>query len=193
MAWGRRDWVPRDNLKHGSLPGLFGLPSSGRPPGPASGDGGPEAGRLPWRRGRVVRQGSAKPRTAVQFRAPPRYAPSRALAAPRRGCTGLHGDVRSTLTTGAGPGLYSPLSPQGSQGRIAQGESASLTRKRSEVQILVRPQVDPQVRAHLSPPSHTTALPLGRLQAVPQLGRPAPERRSSGAPGRRTGARIAPP
>ena len=40
-------------------------------------------------------------------------------------------------------GLYSasPVVPKGGEGRIAQGESASLTRKRSEVQILVRPQV----------------------------------------------------
>ena len=41
----------------------------------------------------------------------------------------------------APPGLYSPSPavPKGGEGRIAQGESASLTRKRSEVQILVRP------------------------------------------------------
>jgi hypothetical protein len=40
-------------------------------------------------------------------------------------------------------GLYSqsPVVLDGGEGRIAQGESASLTRKRSEVQILVRPQI----------------------------------------------------
>src|SRR5262245_18122097 len=53
------------------------------------------------RGGRVVRQGSAKPCTPVQFRSPPRIG-------------------------GSMPDL----------GRLAQGQSASLTRKRSEVQIL---------------------------------------------------------
>src|SRR6266851_2018878 len=50
----------------------------------------------------------------------------------------------TSLNSDAGPRGYTPLSPValcGGEGRIAQGESASLTRKRAEVQILLRPQL----------------------------------------------------